>query len=302
MNFSEEIKKIFIKGSNLSRLIYVNLAVFVVVNLVYAILFLFNGPAEVLIEWLSLPADLNVLIKRPWTIITYMFLHKSFLHILFNLIILFWFGKIFLNYLSQRQLLAIYLLGGLTGGIFYIAAYNIFPVFSIDKYFAIALGASASVMAVLVAIAALVPKQEIYLMFFGRVKIVYIALFTVLIDVISIPVSNAGGHIAHLGGAVLGYLFAVNYKKGKDFTIGFSNFLDKIFRLFKKDKNIRVTYRSNKNKTKSKRGFESDMDYNKRKKEEQEEINRILEKVANSGYASLTPKEKETLFKMSNKK
>ena len=166
MSFSEEIKKIFIKGSNLSRLIYVNLAVFVVVNLVYAILYLFNGPAEVLIEWLSLPADFNVLIRRPWTIITYMFLHKSFLHILFNLIVLYWFGKIFLKYLSQRQLLSIYLLGGLSGGLFYIAAYNIFPVFEIDKYFAIALGASASVMAILVAIAALVPKQEIYLMFF----------------------------------------------------------------------------------------------------------------------------------------
>lgn len=302
MSFSEEIKKVFIKGSKLSLLIYVNLAVFVVVNLFYAIIFLFNGPAEVLIEWLSLPADLNVLIRRPWTIITYMFLHKSFLHILFNLIVLYWFGKIFLNYLSQRHLLSIYLLGGLAGGLFFIGAYNLFPVFSIDKYFAIALGASASVMAVLVAIAALVPKQEIYLMFFGRVKIVYIALFTVLIDIISIPISNAGGHIAHLGGAVLGYLFAINYKKGNDFTIGFSNFLDKIFAIFKKNKNIRVTYRSNKNKTQSKRGFESDMDYNKRKKQEQEEINRILDKVANSGYSSLTPKEKETLFKMSNKK
>ncbi|HXK81965.1 MAG TPA: rhomboid family intramembrane serine protease [Bacteroidales bacterium] len=302
MSFSEEIKKIFIKGSNLSRLIYVNLAVFVVVNLVYAILYLFNGPAEVLIEWLSLPADFNVLIRRPWTIITYMFLHKSFLHILFNLIVLYWFGKIFLKYLSQRQLLSIYLLGGLSGGLFYIAAYNIFPVFEIDKYFAIALGASASVMAILVAIAALVPKQEIYLMFFGRVKIIYIALFTVIIDIISIPISNAGGHIAHLGGAVLGYLFAINYKKGNDFTLGFSKFLDKIFGLLKKDKNIRITYRSGKHKAKTKRGFESDMDYNKRKKQEQEEINRILDKVANSGYASLTPKEKETLFKMSNKK
>jgi len=299
MKLVEEIKQTFKSGNTLSRLIYVNLAVFVGFNLIYAILFLFNNDAEILVEWLALPADGSVLISRPWTLITYMFLHKSFIHILFNLMILFWFGKIFLNYLSQRQLLAIYLLGGFAGALFYITAYNLFPAFSIDKDISVALGASASVMAIVIAISTLVPKQEVYLMFFGKVRLIYIALFTVLIDLISIPINNAGGHIAHLGGAALGYLFTISYKNGKDFTPGFSKFLDTIFNFFRKKEPIKVTYR---NKKERQTRNESDTDYNARKKKEQDQINRILDKVASSGYGSLTPKEKELLFKMSNKK
>lgn len=300
MNIINDLKQTFKSGSTLSRLIYVNLAVFLVFNLIYALMYMSNAYPETLLEWLALPADISVLVSRPWTIITYMFLHQSFMHVLFNLMILYWFGKIFLKYLSQRQLLSVYILGGLTGAAFYIAAYNLLPIFSIDKIFSVAIGASASVIAILVAVATIVPKQEVYLMFFGKVQLIYIALFIVVIDLIQIPVNNPGGHIAHLGGAALGFLFATSYKKGKDFTPAFSRFLDKIFSLFKKEDPIKVSYR-NKNKKKHTRN-ESDMNYNARKKSEQNNINQILEKVATSGYGSLTPKEKEQLFKSSNKK
>jgi len=157
--------------------------------------------------WLALPADFGQLILKPWSIITYMFLHEGFLHIAFNMLILYFGGQIFLQFLDAKKLIGTYILGGISGGLLFILTFNIFPVFNEIVSGALALGASASVMAVLIAIAAYVPNYTVRLMLLGNVKLKYIALFYVIMDIISIPQGNAGGHIAHLGGAFFGFYF-----------------------------------------------------------------------------------------------
>ncbi len=286
----DELKETFKQGSMLTRLIYINLGVFIVVKIFGVFLGLFSVDSpNLLVQWLAVPADITQLIHRPWTIFTYMFLHEGFLHILFNLLWLYWLGKIFLEYLTGKQLLNVYLLGGLSGAFLYILAFNIFPAFSQVAPVSIALGASAAVLAIVVATAVYVPNYTIYLMFLGPVKLKYIALFSIILDMTTMMDGNAGGHIAHLGGALFGYLYIRQFRKGKDISKGFSKTLDSIANWFKPKSNLKVTY---------KRG-ETDIDYNKRKNAEQKDIDKILEKIAKSGYESLSKSEKEILFKQS---
>jgi membrane associated rhomboid family serine protease len=301
MRFFDELKYSFKGNNNFKILIYLNLIVFVCIILVNAVAYLFNYTEFDIVSWLALPANPGSILFKPWTIITYMFTQSGFFHILFNLLVFYWFGKLFLQYLSQRQLLGVYILGGLMGALFYVVAYNILPVFAVAKTTATVIGASASVMAVVLAVSTLVPNQRVYMLFFGQVKLLYIAIGVVILDIISIPVGNPGGHIAHLGGAFLGYLFVLRYRKGKDMTIPVSRILNGIKEFFTPRKKIKVKYTDKKKKTHHKRP-ETDMEYNTRKKSEQDEIDRILEKIAKSGYSSLTAGEKEKLFKMSNKK
>ncbi|MGD9992062.1 MAG: rhomboid family intramembrane serine protease [Salinivirgaceae bacterium] len=288
----DELKDTFKRGSMLTRLIYVNLGVFVMVKLVDAayLLFAIQG-SNFLIDWLAAPAQFSQLLYKPWTIFTYMFLHQQFLHILFNLLWLYWLGKIFLEYLTGKQLLNVYLLGGLSGAAFYILAYNIFPGFENALPFSYALGASAGVLAIVVAIAVYVPNYTIYLLFIGPVKLKYIALVSVLLDLILITDGNAGGHLAHLGGALFGYLFSSQLKSGTDLSKGFGKTMDTLADWFKPKSKLKVTYR---------RG-ETEIEYNARKQTEQKEIDAILEKIAKSGYESLSSKEKEILFRQSRK-
>ncbi|HOE04243.1 MAG TPA: rhomboid family intramembrane serine protease [Bacteroidales bacterium] len=299
MSIVSEIKASFRNGSVVTRLIYMNLAVFLVTGLSFAIIFLLDGNIGNVRKWLEIPADFSLLLSRPWTLITYMFTHFGFLHILFNVLTLYWFGKLFLQYMTQRQLLGVYLSGGIWGGLFFVLSYNVFPAFKSVVGEATAVGASASVMAIIFTVATLVPKHEIHMMFIGKVKLIYLALAVVIIDVVSIPYGNAGGHIAHLGGAAFGVLFAFQYRKGHDIGAWTVKIVDLISRVFRKKENIRVSSRNH-----SKAGYskQADMDYNAKKKAEQDEINSILDKVARSGYGSLTASEKEKLFKMSSKK
>jgi len=188
-----EIKKRYKNGGIIFRLIFINTIVFLLINLIALIFFLFSiGDTErfTLINWLAVPADLHVLLYRPWTILSYMFLHQDFLHILFNMLWLFWFGNIFLEYLDSKRLLSVYLLGGISGAILYIGAYNLFPAFEPVIAGSIALGASASVYAIVVGISAYTPEYSIGLLFLGRIKLKYIALIVVVIDLLSIPKGN----------------------------------------------------------------------------------------------------------------
>ncbi len=293
MNIKEEIIQSFKNGNALSKLIYINLGVFLIVKLLYVIFYLFTitGLYTPMIHLLAVPAKLSTLILKPWTLVTYMFLHEQFLHILFNLLWLYWFGKVFVQYLGDRKLTGVYLLGGLAGAGLYILAFNIFPAFREVLENAYALGASAAVMAIAVAIAFHVPDYRFNLIFIGPVKIIYIVLFFIFTDILTIASYNPGGHIAHLGGAFLGYWFTNQYGKGKDITKGITNLLDKGRGLFKKKKKMKVTY--NKKMT--------DMEYNAYKAEQQKQMDEILDKIAKHGYESLSKKEKETLFKMKNK-
>ncbi|WP_227005959.1 rhomboid family intramembrane serine protease [Marinifilum sp. N1E240] len=295
-NIWEGIKNSFKEGSHLTKLIYINLAVFLLVKILGVFTFFFQySPAQIpfVVYWLSVPAETGALLGRPWTIFTYMFLHQDFLHILFNMLWLFWFGRIFLSYLDQKKLLSIYILGGLTGAASYIFAYNLFPVFQDVRFGSYALGASASVMAIVIATVVYAPNHIIHLMFLGPVKIKHIAIFFLITDIISIPNGNAGGHIAHLGGAFYGWLFISQLRKGKDISSAFNSLAESFFKLFKRKK-MKVSYKNTQKMT--------DEEYNKSKKVNQEELNRILEKIAKSGYDSLTKEEKEILFKSSNQK
>jgi len=219
-----------------------------------------------------------------------MFLHKNFLHILFNLLWLYWFGRIFLEYLDGKKLVGVYLLGGLSGAFLYVLVYNIFPVFFKQLELSYALGASAAVMAIVISISVYVPDYAVNLLFVGRVKIIYIALIGFLVTSVFDFSINTGGKIAHIGGALFGYLFTLQYRKGRDLTRGLNRFLSAFFGIFKPKPKVTVTHRKS----------ESDYDFNKRKKEEQIEIDRILDKIAKSGYDSLTKQEKELLFRQSN--
>ena len=288
MNIWDEIKESFKEGSALTRLIYINLGLFLIIRITNVFYFLAGTPFPFL-DWLALPADFSKLASRPWTLVTYMFLHFDFLHILFNLLWLYWFGQIFLQYLSHKQLLGLYILGGIAGALLYSLAYNLFPAFNLERFGSTMVGASAAIMAIVIAIAAIAPNYTLNLLLLGPVKLKYIAIFTIIIDAISIQNSNAGGHIAHLGGAFMGYIFAVQYKKGKDITSGLNKLLDFLSALFKRKPKMKVSYKKP----------SDDKEYNKIKIDQQKEIDRILDKIAKGGYNSLSKEEKDFLFRSS---
>jgi membrane associated rhomboid family serine protease len=289
MDIWADIKRTFIEGSVLTRLIYLNLGLFLLVKLAGVIFYLANQPLF-MIEWLSVPSDLDILVRRFWTPVTYMFLHSGFLHLLFNILGLYWFGKLFLYYFEGDKLLSVYLMGGIAGALFYVIAFNIFPAFSSINAFL--LGASASVFAILVAVAVYDPNKEIHLFFIGRFQLKYVALFYVVLSIIGISASNPGGNLAHLGGAAWGWFYIVQLGKGKDYGASIVRWLDKIAEWFKPKSRMKVTF---------KQPPKDDYEYNRQKNIKQEEINRILDKIAESGYESLTKKEKEILFKQGGK-
>ena len=288
----------------LTRLIYLNLAVFLAIWIIFIFLYLFNVVSdkknfeELFLPLLSVPAYLPNLARKPWTLISYMFTHYEFYHLLSNLLFLYFFGRIFLQYFTGKNLLGVYILGGLSGAFFYLFVFNVFNRFKeaasegvIPLKVSIALGASASVMAVVFAISTYVPNHRMNLIFIGPVKIIHIALVAFVLSSIIDISSNTGGKVAHIGGALFGYLFILRFRKGRDMTKSFSRLMDTIAGWFKPKSRIKVSHRK----------VETDMDYNKRKKDEQAEIDRILEKIARAGYDSLTKAEKETLFKQSQK-
>ncbi|MBS2096678.1 rhomboid family protein [Carboxylicivirga linearis] len=293
MSIVDEIKQSYKQGGALIKLIYINIGVFIVIRLLQAFLTLSTGSLDYpLLQWVSVPSDPLELLFKPWTIITYMFVHYDFLHILFNMLWLYWFGKIFLEFLNPRQLLGVYFLGGITGAVVYLIAYNLLPGLYQFQPNSILLGASASVMALLFTMARLRGNHKIYLLFFGGVPLKYLAIGSLALDLINISaLSNTGGHLAHIGGALFGYLYAGWLGQGKDVTIRFNRVMDSIATAFSKKSKMKVTHR---------RPL-TDMEYNQRKNTKQHEVDRILEKIKSSGYDSLTATEKKTLFDASKK-
>lgn len=287
MDIWSDIKRTFKEGSVLTRLIYINLGVFLVIKLLGVIFYLIGQPLY-LVEWLSVPSNPGMLLQRFWTPFTYMFLHAGFLHLLFNVLGLYWFGKLFLYHFEGDKLLGVYLLGGLAGALLYVLAFNVFPAFASVN--AILLGASAAVFAILVAIAVYDPQREIHLFFIGRFPLKYIAAFYVLLSIIGISASNPGGNLAHLGGAAWGWFYIAQLRRGKDWGSGLVAFIDKVGEWFKPKERMKVTF-------KQQAPPRDDYEYNRQQNLQQEEINRILDKIAESGYESLTKKEKEILFK-----
>ena len=294
MGIWDEIKKTFREGSYLTKLIYINIAVFLLLTIAAIWGFLLNNPTipDYTLNLVSVPSSLKVLLIRPWTVFTYMFVHKDIWHILFNMLWLYWFGRIFLEYLDQRKLVSVYLLGGLSGAVMYILSFNIFPAFAGVVSESVAIGASASVMAVVIAISAYVPDYTVQLFLFGRIKIKYLALAIFVFTSIMDFSVNSGGKLAHIGGAFFGYLYTLNIRQGTDIGKGFNKIIDFFVSIFKPRKHLKVTYKKAAN----------EFEYNKTKAEHQAMINKILDKISKGGYDSLTKEEKETLFKESQKR
>lgn len=293
----EDIKLKIKSGNPITRLIIINVAVFLIISILRILLFLTGGSISTFVNFvidnISLPLSLQGIIHKPWTLITYMFTHIEIFHILWNLITLYWFGQILSDYTSPKKIIPLYLMGGVAGALITILLFSIVPVFQpyLDSPM---VGASAGITAIIIAAATLVPNYRINLMFIGSIKLIYVAIFVLFIDVLSVAsYNNIGGNIAHLGGALMGYVFILQYKKGRDWTLWINRFLDWIKNLFK------ITPKS-KMKVAYKRGV-SDEAYNYNKKVTQEQIDIILDKISRSGYESLSKAEKEILFKASNK-
>ncbi len=286
-----EIRNYFLHGNILVQLILINLAIFIIANLINLVFFLmaYSPDSPIITDWLGISSNPEIIIRRPWTVITYMFTHLGFFHILFNMIVFYVGGRLFCQYIGEKRLLSTYLIGGLTGGLFFILSYNLFPVFREYVAFSVAIGASASVMAVFIAIATYMPNFQLPLILLGRIRLKYIAIFFVIVDLISIDKGNSGGHIAHLGGAMYGFLYVMLLKKRYDPGIVFNNLTVKIRSVFKPKPRMRVRYHAEKPLT--------DEEYNKQKVEKQKKIDEILDKISKYGYDSLTKKEKELLFK-----
>ncbi len=268
------------------KLIVVNTGVFI---LNFLLPFLLGLGKNAISRWFELPVDLMEYLMQPWSIVTYSFFHADFFHLFWNMILLYFSARIFLNLFSARKLINVYFLGVILGGLLFVLSYNLFPAFAGSK--SAIIGASAGVTAVLIFICAYIPNQEVRVIFFN-VKLWYIGAFFVILDLIQIPVSNSGGHLAHLGGALLGYTYARQLIKGRDIGEGFAKFLDSLGALFKpseKKAPMKTVYR------KKKASGNSDIDYDKESR--QRKIDGILDKISKSGYESLSKAEKDFLFK-----
>ena len=287
-NIIDGLKSFFLQKNVLSRLILINATIWIICLFISIFTWLFNiSDISFVTKLFAVPSDLSALADKPWSVFTYMFLQEEFWHLFFNMLMLYYGGKIFLQYLSQKQLLLTYIIGGLFGAMFFILSFNAFPVFENMKGHAFALGSSASVLSILIAAATYRPDYTLNLFLLGQVKMKWVAIVFVIIDFLSITKGNSGGHIAHLGGALWGFLYASMIKNDFD-----------IYKIFKKRAKIRVKTVNSDNYQKRPK---TDEQYNAERALEQEEIDRILEKIAKNGYSSLSDKEKEFLFRQSKK-
>lgn len=282
----EDFKNAWNKENNgLIKIILINVIVFVSMSILEVFITL-SGLGEsfnLFLNKLMLPASLKVFIFQPWSIITYFFLHMNFMHILWNMLFLYWFGKIIHDNIGNNAVISLYIIGGIIGGLLYMALFNIIPFYDNRVSESLMLGASAGVFSVVVGSATLLPNFTFYLLFLGPVRIKYIALFYVLLSFFDVTGSNAGGEIAHLGGALMGYLYISQLQNGVNMGKGVIDILN----IFKKNKKKFGSKKEEKNEIK--------------KDVSQDEIDKILDKISDSGYASLSKNEKEKLFKASKK-
>ncbi|TVR40272.1 MAG: rhomboid family intramembrane serine protease [Cryomorphaceae bacterium] len=296
MGIADDIKKMYRESNMVGRFIMVNVAVFLAVNLVGLIEVLTQTSIFNVVKWFAAPSDPIDLAMRPWTVITYMFLHERFWHLFWNMVMLYFSGRIFFDLLGARRFVNTYFVGGLAGLALFILFYNIFPAFEAQRGAPI-MGASASVLAILVAVATYTPNYTIFLPIIGAVRLKWIALLFVVLDFISIRTGvNAGGHIAHLGGALWGFLWARQLGRGRDISAWFDTVVGIALALIPRRK-MRVVHSKTKpaGNTGPSRGSSSKV------RNEDEVIDEILDKISKSGYDSLTEREKEILFRASKK-
>lgn len=300
-NFWENLRNAFKHSDNsLFKLIAINLLVFMAL-LIVRVLFTISGVGEVyqqILSYLMMPAAVDRLITQPWSILTYMFMHEGFFHIIFNMLFLYWFGMIIHQYLGSRKLANLYILGGLAGALFYVLIYNIAPFFNNVVDTSLMLGASAGVFAIVVGAATLAPNTTFMLLLIGPVKIKYIAIFYVILAFANTVGANAGGELAHLGGALMGFLYVTQLRNGRDLGIPVQRVGIWFENFFSKKNKVHVSYRK---KSTGSSFSKSTKEVTSSGDATQDEIDRILDKIADKGYEALSKDEKRKLFEFSKK-
>ncbi|RFP65316.1 rhomboid family intramembrane serine protease [Hymenobacter lapidiphilus] len=302
MSVINDIRTAFSRRDNaLNQLLLINVLVFVFLVFTKAIMFFTGGQYYInIIRQFQLPSDLPDLLRHPWTVLTYAFTHEGFLHILFNLINLYWFGALLREYLGDRRLVSVYILGALAGALFFVLSYNLIP--ALRPALGIPLiGASAGVTAIIMAAATLMPEYQFNLILLGPVRIKYIAAVVIVLSVVAINQGNPGGGIAHIGGAVLGYLFIKQLRAGRDLGRPVQAVGDWVGRVFSSRPNLRVTHRRPATAAVSTTKGSAPAATRKASAAQpaEDEIDLILDKISHSGYESLSKEEKQKLFKAS---
>ena len=283
------------------RLILVNVVVFVLIRLLAVGSWMFGSSTFAITQWVAMPSDLWLLLRRPWTLVTYMFAHADMLHILFNMLWLYWIGSIFMEFFSAKHLTGLYLLGGWGGAALYLLAANLVP----NLAGGVLIGSSAAVIAIVVATAVYVPDYKIGLLFLGEVAIKWVAIVTVAIALLSLDGGNVGGNIAHIGGALVGAWFALSIKQGRDITRPINSFIDSLVGLFngRKFKLPEIKKPSFPSGKKSQAESGPQRPANRPADTvSEDELDRILDKIKAAGYDALTDEERDKLFKVSRRK
>ncbi len=295
-------------ASWLLKIVYINIAIFLALRIIAVIGFFFGVETSSWLRWIECPSSLSVLAQQPWSIFTYMFAQFDVLHILFNMLWLYGFGRLFLEFNSQKQLLALYIYGGILGAIVFILGYNFLPAFEYNIGWLI--GSSASAIAIVIATAILNPDYKVGLLFIGQISLKWIAIITLAIFFLGLSGENSGGHMAHFGGALAGALYGLMMRRGTDITRSFNSLLDSIANSFSNLKNFKFHKRNrakqpkaNKwDNTKSQRQpHSSSTEKASASPEDQAELDKILDKIKKSGYTALTAEEKKRLFDVSKR-
>ncbi len=283
-----EIRNNYKAGNGFTKLLYLNLSFFII----YTVIWVPYHEIETTINYLAFPSKTEILIHKPWTFLSYMFIHTDPLHIFSNMVFLYFGSKLFLQHFNNKQLITTYILGGICGAIFFKLLFNIFPeypTFNADKPL---IGASAGVFAIMIAASTYKPNYLIYLPFVGNIKLKYIAWIAIILFYIGIGNSdNPGGHIAHLGGALFGYFYIKQLQKGDDYSIGLTKWMNNLTTLFKPKSKFKTIHKRPK----------TDQEFNTEKSIQQKAVDLVLEKISKSGYESLSKEEKATLFSASKK-
>jgi len=295
-SFWDNLRLRFKQGNAVTKLLFLNIGVFLLLRLLLVFVGLFKIQGEDILTFVQLPSDVLSLMSVPWTIVTYMFVHLDLMHILFNMLWLYFFGGLFLRWLNAVQFWVLYLAGGLFGAIFFLASYQFLPAFQGIE--ASLIGASASILALGIAVAIYRPDEPVPLFIFGVIRLKWLAIIMVVMDLLSLNGSNAGGSVAHIGGSVAGLFFGLGLRNNKNMTRWLNPILNGLANMFKPKPKMRVTYQHPKSE-KATTNPDPDQEYRDRKKADADRLDSILDKIKKSGYDTLSSEDKRFLFESS---
>jgi membrane associated rhomboid family serine protease len=297
MGIIDDLKREYRTGGITQRLIFWNIGLFIIPLIIFSLLDLAGVDMSFLDwragggDWISLSPNAADLLWKPWSLITYAFLHADFLHIFFNMIMLYFVGRLFLTFFTQKQMLGLYLLSAIFAGAVFVICYSAIPALIARPDYPL-VGASAAIMAILVATAVYAPYYQVRLLLIGTVKLWHIAAVYIALDLIYASAENTGGHISHLAGAFFGYLYIVLLKNGNDLSKGVSAITEGVNNMFKprREKPFKKVHRNPVQPMRPPAAKTKDIT--------QKQIDEILDKISRSGYDSLTKEEKDFLFKV----